>query len=52
MKTKDLPMIDRFAELLSQDLPIPVIKERLGLRGGSAHTYLHKIRKGLGWQAQ
>jgi hypothetical protein len=43
---------DRFAELLSQDLPIPVIRERMGLTNGRAQQIMKAIRDGLGPQAQ
>lgn len=43
---------ERFAELLSQDLPIPVIRERMGLSNGRAQQIMRAIRAELGWQAR
>lgn len=44
--------LDRFAELLSSDIPIPQIAERMGIGRGTAHDLLKKIRDELGDQAR
>lgn len=44
--------IDRFAELLSQDLPIATIRQRLALTKSAAYGYLRRIRVSLGEQAR
>lgn len=44
--------LERFAELLSQDLPIPVIRERMSLSNGRAQAIMMTIRAELGWQAR
>lgn len=43
--------LDRFAELLSQDIPVPVICQRMGIGKGAGYALLMKIRRRLGWQA-
>lgn len=43
--------LDRFAELLSQDLPMRVIAERMGIGKGAAYAMLCKLRDKYGWQA-
>lgn len=52
MSAHQLPPRDRFAELLSQGLTIPEIRERMGITNNSAQSFMRHIRKGLGWQAQ
>lgn len=44
--------LDRFAELMSLDIPIPQICERMGIPRGSAYRLLMDLRRRLGWQAQ
>ena len=44
--------LDHFAELLSRDIPIPQIAERMGIGRGAAHALLKKLRDRLGDQAQ
>lgn len=44
--------LDRFAELLSLDIPIPQICERMGIPKGSAYRLTMDLRRRLGWQAQ
>jgi hypothetical protein len=44
--------LDRFAELLSLDIPMPTIAERLGIGRGAAHHLLAELRAKYGWQAQ
>jgi hypothetical protein len=44
--------LDRFAELLSLDLPMPVIRQRMGLTNSAAQGLMHRLRQKLGWQAQ
>jgi hypothetical protein len=44
--------LDRFAELLSLDIPIREIAERMGIRPARASQLLIELRKKLGWQAQ
>jgi hypothetical protein len=44
--------LDRFAELLSQDIPLLAIRERMGLTNGRAQQLMLKLRADLGWQAQ
>ena len=44
--------LDRFAELLSLDIPIPEIRQRMGLGKGHAYNLLGKLRAKFGWQAQ
>lgn len=41
----------RFAELLSQDLPLRAIAERMGIRTPRASQLLMKLREQLGPQA-
>lgn len=43
--------LDRFAELLSLDLPLRDIAERMGVRRARASQLLMKIRARLGPQA-
>ena len=44
--------LDQFAALLEQDLPIPVIAERMGIGKGYGYALLDKIRERLGPQAR
>jgi hypothetical protein len=44
--------LDRFAELLSLDLEIPQICERMGIGKGHAYNLLAALRAKFGWQAQ
>jgi hypothetical protein len=44
--------LDRFAELLSLEIPIREIAERMGIRPARASQLLIELRKKLGWQAQ
>lgn len=44
--------LDRFAELLSLDLPIETIRKRMGLSKGGAHRLVTRLRNKYGWQAQ
>lgn len=43
--------LERFAELLSLDIPVPVIAQRLGIKNGAAQALLCKLRDKFGWQA-
>ena len=43
--------LDRFAELLSLDLPIPVIADRMCIPSGSAYVLLGQLRAKYGWQS-
>lgn len=43
--------LDHFAELLSLDLEIPVIAQRMGIRLGAAHNLLATLRAKYGRQA-
>jgi len=43
--------LDRFTELLSLDLPLSVIAERMGIRRPRASQLLMEVRKRLGPQA-
>jgi hypothetical protein len=43
--------LDLFAEMLSLDIEIPLIRERLGLSKGGAYSLLAKLRAKYGWQA-
>lgn len=43
--------LDRFAELLSLDIEMPMIAQRMGLGRGAAHALLAKLRAKYGWQA-
>lgn len=45
-------LLERFAELLAEDLPIPVIRERMGITNGHAQKLMCRIRKDLGTQAR
>lgn len=36
--------LDRFAELVSQDIPIPQIAERMGIGKGAAYSLMMKLR--------
>lgn len=45
-------LIDRFAELLSEDIPIPAIRERMGLTNSAAQSLMRRIRQKLGPQAR
>lgn len=40
--------IDTFAELLSQGLTIPQIRQQLGLTKGAAQGYMRRLREGFG----
>lgn len=42
--------LNRFAELVSQDLPISVICERMGIGKGPAHALMRKLRNMYGEQ--
>lgn len=44
--------LERFAELLSEDIPLAEIAERMGIRTARASQLLMTIRAGLGWQAR
>jgi hypothetical protein len=44
--------MDRFAELLSQDIPIPVICQRMGIGKGAGYALMMKLRDKYGWQAR
>lgn len=44
--------LDRFAELLSRDVPLSVIAERMGIRRARASQLLMTLRKRLGEQAR
>jgi hypothetical protein len=43
--------LDEFAELLSRDIPLPEIAERMTITGGTACVMLETIRERLGGQA-
>jgi len=43
--------MDKFAELLSLDLPIPVIADRMCIPSGSAYVLLGQLRAKYGWQS-
>lgn len=43
--------LDRFADLLSRDIPIPRIAESMSIGRGAAHILLRIIRDRLGPQA-
>jgi hypothetical protein len=43
--------LDEFAELLSRDIPLPEIAERMAITGGTACVLLETIRGRLGAQA-
>jgi len=40
--------LDRFAELLSLDIPISTISQRLGIARGAGYKLLARLRKRLG----
>lgn len=44
--------LDRFAELLSRDIPMLAIRERMGITNGRAQQLMLKLRADLGWQAR
>ena len=44
--------LDRFAELLSLDIPIPDICIRMGIPRGSGYAHIQQLRAKYGWQAQ
>lgn len=44
--------LDRFAELLSQDIETPLICQRMGIGRGAGYALLVKLRARLGWQAR
>ena len=44
--------LDKFAELLSLDLDMLTIRERMGLTNGRAQAMMCQIRSELGWQAR
>lgn len=44
--------LDHFAELLSLDIPLAQIAERMGIRTARASQMLMEIRRRLGWQAR
>lgn len=43
---------DRIAELLALDLPVTVIRTRLGLSNSTYYRLYKEICDDLGWQAQ
>ena len=48
MPARGESLIDRFAELLSLDIPVPAICERLGIASSYGRVLLQRIIKGLG----
>ena len=44
--------LDRFAELVSLDIPIPQIAERMGIGKGAAYAIMMKLRAKYGSQAR
>jgi hypothetical protein len=44
--------LDRTAELLSEEVPIYAIAERLGVSYNTASGYLCDLRRKYGWQAK
>jgi hypothetical protein len=44
--------LDRFAELLSLDIPIARIAERMGIHTTAAHGLMAQLRAKYGWQAK
>ena len=50
-KPKKLTKRDQFAELLSEDLSLATIAERMGITPKAAERHLYAIRKALGAQA-
>lgn len=44
--------LDQFAELLSRDIPIPAICQRMGIGRGAGYALLTKLRTRLGVQAK
>lgn len=51
-KVASTQRLNRFAELLSQDLDIPTIRIRMGLTTGQATGLMGRICRDLGWQAR
>jgi len=51
-RADEIATLDRFAELLSQDLTTPQIAERMGIRRTRASQLLGKLLHKYGWQAQ
>jgi hypothetical protein len=49
--TRPSPKLDEFAELLSRDIEIHAIAERMGITRRAANSMLLRIRKRLGPQA-
>jgi hypothetical protein len=43
--------MDRFTQLLSEDLELNIIAQRMGIRTARASQLLMQVRKDLGWQA-
>lgn len=43
--------LDRFAELVSLDLPIAVIALRMGIHKTAAHALMAQLRSKYGWKA-
>lgn len=43
--------LDRFAELLSLDIPVYIIGQRMGLSRGNAHKLMADLRAKYGRQA-
>jgi len=53
MRVGNPTSLDRFAELLSQDLPLSAIAMEMNLPGiQTANTMLQRLRNDLGWQAR
>lgn len=44
--------LDHFAELLSQGIEIPEIRQRMGLSRNHPYHLLDALRAKLGWQAR
>jgi hypothetical protein len=44
--------LDRFAELMSQDIPVPQIAERMGIGKGAAYVLKLKLERMYGGSAR
>ena len=49
---EDARKLAQFSELLSQDIEIPAICERMGIRRGNGYKLLKVLHRHLGSQAQ
>jgi hypothetical protein len=52
MRADPAERFEHFCELLSLDISLPQIRERLGVTKGCTGAMMRKLRNKYGWQAQ